>query len=186
MSAEEDDKVRGLLVALLLVLAGALLVGAYFLSFPNAAKKPVAAREAGPAVPDFSLEKLDGTRVSLSGLRGKVVVIDFWATWCPPCRAEMPWLVKMGQELEPKGVVFVAISEDDPPDQVPLVKEFAREVPGLEKFAVLGNPEIESAYGVESLPTLFIVDREGRLVKSLVGSAKEEVVVRLVERVASE
>ena len=83
-------------------------------------------------------------------------------------------------------MVFVAISEDDPPDQVPLVQAFAREVPGLEKFAVLGNPEIETLYGVESLPTLFIVDREGRLVKSLVGSAREEAVVSLVERVASE
>lgn len=184
MATRDENNVRGFLVAGLLVLAGTLLVGAYFMAFPAQPAAPK--KEAGPAVPDFALERLEGGRLELSSLRGKVVVIDFWATWCPPCRAEMPWLVKMGQDLESRGVVFVAISEDDPPDQVPLVKEFAREVPGLEKFAVLGNPEIETAYGVTSLPTLFIVDRDGRLVKSLVGSAREDAVVKLVEEVAAQ
>jgi thiol-disulfide isomerase/thioredoxin len=88
--------------------------------------------------------------------------------------------------LEPRGVTFVAISEDDPPGQVPLVTAFAREVPGLERYAVLGDPAIEEEFGVSSLPTLFIVDRQGRLVARLVGSADEARVVELVERLAAE
>lgn len=140
----------------------------------------------GELVPDFTLPRLGGGTVTLSQLRGKVVVIDFWATWCPPCRAEMPWLVPMAMRLESRGVVFVAISEDDPPGQVPLVNEFAAQVPGLERFAVLGDPQIEARYGVDSLPSLFIVDRQGRLVTSAVGAADEDKVVKFIEKLAAQ
>jgi thiol-disulfide isomerase/thioredoxin len=140
----------------------------------------------GELVPDFTLPRLGGGTVTLSQLRGKVIVIDFWATWCPPCRAEMPWLVPMAMRLESKGVVFLAISEDDPPGQVPLVNEFAAQVPGLERFAVLGDPQIEARYGVDSLPSLFIVDRQGRLVTSAVGAADEDEVVAFIEKVAAQ
>ena len=184
MASRDDETLRGLLVAACLAIAGSLLAGAYFMAFPRAPQVPAA--PAGPSVPAFSLERLQGGTVSLESLRGKIVVIDFWATWCPPCRAEMPWLVKMGKRFESQGVAFVAISEDDPPGQVPLVTEFSREVPGLEHFAVLGNPEIETQYGVESLPTLFIVDRQGHLVQRLTGAADEASVVALVERLAGQ
>lgn len=172
---------RGFLVAGFSLLAVALLVGAYLLAFPPT-RAPVPLE--GPAAPPFSLERLQGGTVTLSELRGKIVVIDFWATWCPPCREEMPWLVEMAKRYESRGVVFVAISEDDPPGQIPLVTAFSREVPGLERFAVLGNPEIERSYGVTSLPTLFVVGREGQVLKRFVGSADESTVVELVERLA--
>jgi thiol-disulfide isomerase/thioredoxin len=191
-----DDTTRGLLVAGLIILAGLLLVGAFVIAIqsarpmarlpPTPRAAPVQVPSAGPSVPAFSLERLQGGRVTLAELRGRVVVIDFWATWCPPCRAEMPWLVKMAQRLESKGVSFVAISEDDPPAQTPEVIAFSKEVPGLEKFAVLGDPAIESEYGVTSLPTLFIVDRQGRLVKQLVGAADETTVNDLVEKLAAQ
>lgn len=181
MSARDDDQVRGFLVAGFSLLAVALLVGAYLLAFPPA-KAPAPLQ--GPAAPPFSLERLQGGTVTLAELRGKIVVIDFWATWCPPCREEMPWLVKLGKDYESRGVVFVAISEDDPPGQIPLVTAFSREVPGLERFAVLGNPEIERIYGVTSLPTLFVVGREGQVLRRFVGSADESTVVELVESLA--
>lgn len=181
MSTQEDDQVRGFLVAGFSLLAVALLVGAYLLAF-HPVKAPIAPE--GPMAPPFSLERLQGGTVSLAELRGKIVVIDFWATWCPPCREEMPWLVKMAKDYEGRGVVFVAISEDDPPGQIPLVTEFSREVPGLERFAVLGNPEIERQYGVTSLPTLFVVGREGQVLRRFVGSADESTVVELVESLA--
>ena len=168
---------RAFLAAAFGLLAVGLLIGAFLSLTPSAV--------GGAVMPPFSLERLQGGRVAPSELRGKIVIIDFWATWCPPCREEMPWLVKMAKRFESRGVVFLAISEDDPPGQVPLVTAFAREVPGLERFALLGNPEIETAYGVTSLPTLFVLDREGRLVETFVGSADEATVVALVERLAA-
>ena len=178
MTKRDHEIWRGMWVAALLCLAISLGVVAYRLTALPAIAPWV------PSVPAFSLERLRGGRVTLSELSGKVVVIDFWATWCPPCRAEMPWLVKLGARMESQGVVFIAISEDDPPGQVPLVNEFAREVPGLERFVVLGDPEIESAYGVTSLPTLFVLDRQGQLVQKFVGAADEAELVALVERLA--
>lgn len=190
-----SDATRRLLIVALSVLSVALFAGALYAASPRApapvparppppAALPPAARQERPLAPDFTLERLDGSRVTLSALRGKVVVIDFWATWCPPCRAEMPWLVDMAKRLESRGVVFVAIDEDDPPGQVPLVRQFAQEVPGLERFAVLGNPDIETQYGVRSLPTLFVVDREGRIAERFVGQAEEETVLQAVVGVA--
>lgn len=202
MANENEDSRRyvvagvgGLAVAVLLTTAYTLM------SQPAAAPAPVVAPAMAPEpereptaqmprpgelVPDFTLPRLGGGTVTLSQLRGKVVVIDFWATWCPPCRAEMPWLVPMAMRLEPKGVVFIAISEDDPPGQVPLVNQFAAQVPGLERFAVLGDPQIEARYGVDSLPSLFIVDRQGRLVTSAVGAASEQQVVSFIEKLAAQ
>ncbi|MDP1828848.1 MAG: TlpA disulfide reductase family protein [Archangium sp.] len=181
MATKDDETFKGLLIA-----AGIALVLSLVLFSLSLRQRGEGRGEGRPAVPNFDLERLQGGRVTLAGLRGKIVVVDFWATWCPPCRAEMPWLVAMGKKYESRGVVFVAISEDDPPGQIPLVTEFAREVPGLERFAVLGNPQIESEYGVTSLPTLFVVDRDGGLVKKFVGAADEATVVALIERLSED
>ena len=144
-----------------LVLAGVLLL----LQRPPAPEQP--------ATPDFTLRTMQGGTVQLSSLRGHVVLVDFWATWCGPCREELPTLVHLAQRLEPQGVRFIAISEDDPPAQEPDVIAFAKQVPGLDRYAVYGNPDVESLFGVDSLPTLFVLDREGRLVTRLVGGRSE-------------
>jgi thiol-disulfide isomerase/thioredoxin len=166
---------------------GLLTFGIYF-TRPQAggAVTPRAAGPARKAAPDFALPTLGGDTVQLRALRGRVVLVDFWATWCPPCRAEMPWLVALAAKLEPQGVSFVAISEDDPPGQVPLVTQFAAEVPGLARFAVLGNPDIEAQYGVQNLPSLFLLDRQGQVATSWVGAAQEADVAAAIARVAAE
>lgn len=179
---------RQYLVAGLGGLAAALfLVGGYTF-FANGSMPPDSARTGLVRVeaPPFDLERLDGSHARLAELRGQVVLVDFWATWCPPCRAEMPALVQVAQRARTRGVAFVAISEDDPPGQRPLVTEFANEVKGLEQFAVLGNPDIESRYEVTSLPTLFIIDRQGRIADRLVGAVSAAEVERALGQVISE
>ncbi len=177
------DGSRQALSGLLALAAGGLAIAGFLAAQPST--PPAPKRPAGPAAIDFTLPRLQGGEVRLSALRGKVVLVDFWATWCGPCRAELPWLVPLAKRFESKGVALVAISEDDPPGQVPLVTQFAKQVPGLADVAVLGDPDIESRYGVDSLPTLFIVDREGTIVSRLVGGREEAEVTALLERVTA-
>lgn len=191
---QEDDSTRRYLAAGLGGLAVALALSAAYTLSTWPARGAASRQSSGPsselprggALPSFELPRLGGGTVRLADLKGRVVVVDFWATWCPPCRREMPWLVAMATRLEAKGVAFVAISEDDPPGQVPLVTQFAQLVPGLERYAALGDPEVEARFGVTALPTLFITDRAGRLVARLTGAAEEAEVVQLVERLVGE
>ncbi|MBK7861830.1 MAG: TlpA family protein disulfide reductase [Archangiaceae bacterium] len=105
--------------------------------------------KVGSEAPPFDFEQLDGTRVASASLKGKVVLLDFWATWCPPCREEMPWLVDLGREYGPKGVRFVAASRDDEDEWRPLVSEYAKkQVPGLEAYAAGADPFTAGKYRV--------------------------------------
>jgi thiol-disulfide isomerase/thioredoxin len=137
---------------------------------------------AGAQAPDFEVERLGGGSVRLSSLQGRVVLLDFWATWCPPCRAEMPWLVRLGASYESRGLTLVALSQDNPPDQRALVARYAEEVPGLARFAALGTHDVGRVYGAESLPTLYLLDRKGRVVDIAVGSRPEAAVRAAVDR----
>ncbi len=116
--------------------------------------------------PALTARDLDGREVSTSSLRGKVVIVNFWATWCPPCRAEIPDLValqaKYGDRLQ-----IIGISEDEAPPDV--VKRFAAEHE-INYPVVMTSPEIEKMFpGVSALPTSYIVDREWRVVQKHVG-----------------
>jgi thiol-disulfide isomerase/thioredoxin len=173
---------RTLTVALLslglCVCVGAILVLTGRLATPVA---PPPAEQAREVAPDFELKDMRGQTVRLSALRGQVVLVDFWATWCGPCREELPMIVRLVQRNEARGVRLVAISEDDPPAQEPDVAAFAQKVPGLDRHVVYGNPEVERLFGVDSLPTLFVLDRNGGLVDALVGSRSEAEVSALIE-----
>jgi len=137
---------------------------------------------AGTLAPDFEVPRLEGGTVRLSALRGRVVLLDFWATWCPPCRAEMPWLVQLGAAYEARGLTLLAMSQDNPPDQQALVAEYARGLPGLGRFAALGSHDVGRVYGAESLPTLYLIDRAGRIADVAVGSRPEAAVRTAVDR----
>jgi thiol-disulfide isomerase/thioredoxin len=125
----------------------------------------------GTLAPEFELDKLGGGRVSSAGMKGDVVMVDFWATWCPPCRAEMPWLVKLGAEYEAKGVHFVAVSADD---ERPAVGIYAKDrVPGLDRFAVFSDGVVGGRFKVSALPTLYVIGRDGKIVASSQGETSE-------------
>ena len=126
---------------------------------------------AGKA-PNFKLKTSDGKTIQLSKLKGKTVVLNFWATWCGPCRAEIPGFLEVYDKYKSKGLEIVGISLDRGgwDDVTPFVKKFNMTYP-----VVLGNEKIARLYGdIEAIPTTFIVDKNGKIVKQHVGYMKQE------------
>ncbi|MGZ6078390.1 MAG: TlpA family protein disulfide reductase [Myxococcaceae bacterium] len=124
--------------------------------------------------PPFMLEKFGGGSISSSELRGKVVMLDFWATWCGPCIAEMPTLLKLASEYEARGVVFLAASRDDPSIAKVQVGMFIdQRAPGLARHAAFADDGMADAYAVSAIPTMVLIDRRGQLQATYLGAASE-------------
>ncbi len=125
--------------------------------------------EVGYIAPDFALHSLDGTLVRLSDLRGQVVVVNLWATWCAPCRIEMPSIENLWRRFRSEGLTVLAVSLDKGADQA--VRAFVQEK-GL-SFPVLMDPqqEVEAMYQTRTIPTTFVIDKQG-LVAARVDGAK--------------
>ena len=127
--------------------------------------RPLTADQHAPA-PDLELQGLDGRRFRLRDLRGRVVVLNFWATWCAPCRVEIPELNRLQVELEKRGLSVVGLSWDDSSEKV---KRFEKEIE-LQYKVVLGGEKVQERFGgVPGLPTTFIIDRKGRIRQKVVG-----------------
>ena len=123
----------------------------------------------GKTAPDFKLKTLDGKEISLSDYRGKVVLINFWATWCPPCREEMPLFKRVYERYKDKGFEILAVSTDSSAGPVrKFVKEYKLRFPVL-----IDNGNVSNLYGVQGLPTSFLINREGKVVKVRLGRYKE-------------
>lgn len=119
--------------------------------------------ERSPA-PDFTLRDSKGGRRRLSDFRGKVVILNFWATWCAPCRAEIPWLIRIHEDFRTSGleVVGVAMDERGWPAVTPFIRQYRIPYPIL-----LGTPAVARLYGgLETLPRTCFLDRQGRIVAS--------------------
>jgi cytochrome c biogenesis protein CcmG/thiol:disulfide interchange protein DsbE len=116
---------------------------------------------------DFNLPTTDGRLLKLSDYKGKVVILDFWATWCPPCRKGIPDLVELKKKYGSKGVEIIGISVDKEtkPDVVPFIKDYKINYP-----VVYGNTNVYQQYGgIRAIPTSFIIDKEGKIVASYEG-----------------
>ena len=136
----------------------------------------------GAAPPSFQMERYGGGKLALSDLRGKVVMLDFWATWCPPCQEEMPSLVKLAKEYESQGLVFVAASRDDDDVKEEVVTQFVnRFLPELAPYVVYANDEVAMAFKVEALPTLYFLDRDGKVTDAVRGMMSEPAIRRRIE-----
>ncbi len=117
--------------------------------------------------PDFELPTLDGRRVKLSDFRGQAVLLNFWATWCPPCKIEMPWFVDIQKEYGKDGLVVLGVAMDD--TESAKIAAFASEM-GVNYQVLLGTDQVSDDYGdVRSLPTTFYIDRNGNIVSKAVG-----------------
>jgi peroxiredoxin len=132
------------------------------LSIALLAADPSPAAEPRPAAPDWQLRDVNGKPVNLADFKGRLVVLNFWATWCPPCRQEIPGFVALQRKYQDKGLVIIGVSLDQQGPGV--VKPFIGRF-GVNYPVVMGNGQIVSDYGgVEAIPTTFIIDRQGKVV----------------------
>ena len=122
------------------------------------------------AAPDFEVETFAGETLRLSDLEGQVVVLNFWASWCPPCRWEMPAFEEISREYRDRGVTFVGIAMSDTLEDA---KGFADQTGVTYPLALDTTNEVVRAYQVRTLPTTFFIDKDGRIQRRLTSAANE-------------
>ncbi len=122
----------------------------------------------GQQAPDFELRTLDGRTVRISDYRGKSVVLNFWATYCGPCKIEMPWFEEFQKQYAGQGLVVIGVAQDDEQGDV---EKFVKEM-GVHYTIVMGREAVADAYGgVQFLPGTFYIDRNGKIVDRVFGLA---------------
>jgi thiol-disulfide isomerase/thioredoxin len=137
------------------------------------------APDAGPLMAfDFKLDTLNGDVFRLSDATGQVRLIDFWATWCAPCREEIPMLNELQASYGDRGFQVLAIS--DPDEEVGVIRKFV-EQHGVEYLNLVGTEEVNEAYHVLGLPAAYLVDGEGRVIASFIGPKPRRVLVKKIE-----
>ena len=129
---------------------------------------PAAPARAGVLAPDFTLKDVNGRSYTLSQLRGKVVLVNFWATWCPPCRAEMPSMEKLNAMFAGRDFVLLAINAEE--DGQENVQEFLKQHPHTFPVLLDAKTEVQQQYGVFAYPETFIVRPDGIIADHVVGA----------------
>ncbi len=123
--------------------------------------------EKGAEAPDFALEDMQGNSVRLSDYRGKVVFLNFWATWCPPCREEMPSMERLHEVFGKRNFIMLTVNTDEYRDSV---ETFLEKNPYSFKVLLDSRAEVQDLYGVFRFPETFLIDKEGKLVERIIGA----------------
>lgn len=152
-------------------------------SSPSSLHAAAASAKDRRAAPDFILMDANGAPIKLSGYRGKVVLLNFWATWCGPCQIEIPWFIEFEKRYTDRGFAILGVSMDE--DGWRTVKPFMMQNP-MNYTVTVGSGSVAQLYGgVESLPSTFLIDREGRIASVHVGLvSKHEYETEILELVA--
>jgi len=124
--------------------------------------------------PNFSWKDSSGNQVDFESFRGKVTLVNFWATWCGPCRKELPDLIALSKDLADRNVRIIGVSTDRGSNVVDDVKSFVRQH-GIPYQIVISNSDLEEAFGtIRAVPTSFIIDQQGKIVQTIVGTRTKD------------
>jgi thiol-disulfide isomerase/thioredoxin len=145
-------------------------------------KKSLKSDSTRKPAPEFALKDIDGRTVNLSDYKGKVILLNFWATWCGPCKIEIPWLIDFEQKYKDRGFAVIGVAMDDEGWEV--VKPYLAQSK-INYRVILGSDTVATLYGgVESLPTTFMLDQEGKIASTHIGlvskSDYEDEIVQLL------
>jgi cytochrome c biogenesis protein CcmG/thiol:disulfide interchange protein DsbE len=158
-----------------------LIAGASWIVLSAEAGAPVtnelSAPQTGFPAPDFTLNTPSGETITLSNLQGQTVLVNFWATWCPPCRAEMPAIQKVYEEYRDQGFTVLAVNsafQDDPLAIVPFAVEYGLTFPIL----LDETADVSRAYQVRSLPSSYFINRYGVITQVVIGGPMSETLLR--------
>ena len=172
----EDRRRWSAVMAAILILGGLWTLYSRVPSALAGSAPPASARE-GFAAPDFRLDRLGGGQIALSETRGQVVIVNLWASWCPPCRAEMPALEKMYQAYQDKGLEVLAVNstfQDSAADAAAFAREFSLTFPIL----LDRTGSVSNRYLLRGLPSTFFIDRQGIIRTVIIGGPMSEAVIQ--------
>jgi thiol-disulfide isomerase/thioredoxin len=175
--------VIGVLAVVLAVMLGAAVWRSRSAGVVGSSTQMTGSVEGRPA-PDFALTDIyTGKIVRLADFRGKAVLLNFWATWCPPCKVEIPWFIELQNQYGPQGLAVIGVAMDDAGRDK--IEKFGNEM-RINYIVLQGTETVANAYGgVESLPTTFYIDREGRIVSRVLGLRSHSDVEANVKRALS-
>ncbi len=155
---------------------------------PNAASRVVSVPKAGAPAPEIKVKDLNDKDVTLADYKDKVVLVKFWATWCDPCRVEIPWLIEMQDKYGPKGftVLGIAMDEEGKPMVAPFVAKERYDVKGqklsMNYPIVIGSDAVAEKFGgLLGYPTSVLISRDGKQIKRITGVINEEEISKLIE-----
>lgn len=140
-------------------------------ALPARAPADLTGANSRKTAPDFALSDSKGASIRLSDYKGRVVLLDFWATWCGGCKVEIPWYMEFQSKYENSGLSVVGVSMDE--DGWKSVKPFLEKNP-MNYSVVVGNPDLAKLYGVDSMPMTLLIDRDGKIAASHVGMVDKD------------
>jgi peroxiredoxin len=156
---------------------GLVFLVAIIIQSPLGCKRE-APKEKRPLAPDFTLTSVNGKTITLSQFRGKVILLDFWATWCAPCRSAIPHLKDLYKAYREKGLEIIGLSLDKGnPERV---RKFAANM-GIEYTIIMADDDLVKKYGISPIPTTYLIDREGYITNKWIGFSQT-----LMSKIAAE